>query len=293
VVGGAEPEVIKLEPQFKRRVWGGKRLAERFEIVTDDPIGEAWMVFDENRIIDGPYTGRTLAEVLPELGEEFLGRESVARYGYRLPLMAKFLDTADWLSIQVHPDDTYARAHESDTGWLGKAEAWVVLDAEPGAQVVYGVKQPVEREELLAAARDGSILELLNFMPVRKGDVIYVPPGTIHALGPGLLIYEVSQRSDLTYRLYDYGRDRELHLEKALSVAQTKPAKIKRLRLHPGLFLDTPHFALSLQSTEEIGAPNSSMLALIHAERGEHSLVLRAGKKTRVNNGPWYTIAMP
>jgi len=200
------PYLIALEPQFKPRVWGGRRLAERFGLATDKPIGEAWMVFDENRIASGPYAGRALAEVLPELGEAFLGRAVVERYGYRLPLLVKFLDTAQWLSVQVHPDDSYARAHEAESGWLGKAEAWVVLEAEPGARVIYGVKRAVTRAELRAAALDGSILELLNFVPVQKGDVIYVPPGTIHALGPGLLVYEVSQRSDLTYRLYDYGR---------------------------------------------------------------------------------------
>ncbi|WP_293171405.1 type I phosphomannose isomerase catalytic subunit, partial [Oceanithermus sp.] len=168
------PAFVELEPQFKPRVWGGRRLAERFGLEADEPIGEAWMVFDGNRVASGPYAGRVLAEVLPELGEAFLGRAVVERYGYRLPLLVKFLDTADWLSVQVHPDDAYARTHESESGWLGKAEAWVVLEAEPGAQIVYGVKCPVTREELRAAALDGSILELLNFVPVQQGDVIYV-----------------------------------------------------------------------------------------------------------------------
>ena len=238
------PDVIELEPRFLPRVWGGRRLAERFGLETDEPIGEAWMVFDENRIASGPYAGRVLAEVLPELGEAFLGRAVVERYGYRLPLMVKFLDTADWLSVQVHPDDAYARAHEAKSGWLGKAEAWVVLEAEPGAQVIYGVKRPVTREELRAAARDGSILELLNFVPVQKGDVIYVPPGTIHALGPGLLVYEVSQRSDLTYRLYDYGRGRELHLDRALNVARLEPMEVSPYRLSPGKLLEEVEFEL-------------------------------------------------
>ncbi|ADR37619.1 mannose-6-phosphate isomerase, type 1 [Oceanithermus profundus DSM 14977] len=238
------PDVIELEPQFKPRVWGGRRLAEWFGLATDEPIGEAWMVAGENRIASGPYAGRVLAEVLPELGEAFLGRAVVERHGYRLPLMVKFLDTAQWLSVQVHPDDAYARAHEAESGWLGKAEAWVVLEAEPGAQVIYGVKRPVTRAELRAAALDGSILELLNFVPVQKGDVIYVPPGTIHALGPGLLVYEVSQRSDLTYRLYDYGRGRELHLEKALDVARLEPMEAPHRKLSPGKLLDESEFEL-------------------------------------------------
>ena len=254
------PEVIELEPQFKPRVWGGRRLAERFGLDASEPIGEAWMVFDENRIASGPYAGRVLAEVLPRLGEAFLGRAVVERYGHRLPLLVKFLDTADWLSVQVHPDDAYARTHEAESGWLGKAEAWVVLEAEPDARVIYGVKRPLTREELRAAAQDGTILELLNFVPVQQGDVIYVPPGTIHALGPGLLVYEVSQRSDLTYRLYDYGRGRELHLDRALDVARLEPPTAGPHRMRAGLLLETPWFKLFMAS-RQLQAPEDALLA--------------------------------
>ncbi|WP_456480993.1 type I phosphomannose isomerase catalytic subunit [Oceanithermus sp.] len=267
---------VELEPQFKPRVWGGRRLAERFGLATDEPIGEAWVVFDENRIASGPYAGRMLAEVLPELGEDFLGRAVVERYGYRLPLLVKFLDTADWLSVQVHPDDAYARAHEAKSGWLGKAEAWVVLEAEPGAQVIYGVKRPVSRDELHAAALDGSILELLNFVPVQKGDVIYVPPGTIHALGPGLLVYEVSQRSDLTYRLYDYGRGRGLHLDQALDVARIDPAPLQTARLEPGFRLQQARFTLEL-AEGRARAPDHACLAVTALEPKRGGVLAASG----------------
>ncbi|WP_456447212.1 type I phosphomannose isomerase catalytic subunit [Oceanithermus sp.] len=281
------PDVIELEPRFLPRVWGGRRLAERFGLETDEPIGEAWMVFDENRIASGPYAGRVLAEVLPELGEAFLGRAVVERYGYRLPLMVKFLDTADWLSVQVHPDDAYARAHEAKSGWLGKAEAWVVLEAEPGAQVIYGVKRPVAREELRAAARDGSILELLNFVPVQKGDVIYVPPGTIHALGPGLLVYEVSQRSDLTYRLYDYGRGRELHLDRALDVARLEPIALDPLGLRVGPFLSAPHFNLVFQSGPAALSPGGSIRAAVRLDHTEGARLVRTAAAYKFDSGEW------
>jgi len=286
------PDVIEIEPRLQPRVWGGRRLAERFGLETEEPIGEAWMVFDENRVASGPYAGRVLAEVLPELGEAFLGRAVVERYGYRLPLMVKFLDTADWLSVQVHPDDAYVRAHEAKSGWLGKAEAWVVLEAEPGAQVIYGVKRPVTREALRAAARDGSILELLNFVPVQKGDVIYVPPGTIHALGPGLLVYEVSQRSDLTYRLYDYGRGRELHLDRALDVARLEPQEYEARPLREGAVLHTPRFALGLYSQ---AAPPSPVAQLaVGLEGWTPGRLLRASsKKVPLTGGAQWLIARP
>ena len=271
---------MELEPQFKPRVWGGRRLAERFGLETDEPIGEAWVVFDENKVASGPYAGRVLAEVLPELGETFLGRAVVERYGYRLPLLVKFLDTADWLSVQVHPDDAYARAHEAESGWLGKAEAWVVLEAEPGAQIVYGVKRPVTRKELRAAALDGSILELLNFAPVRAGDVIYVPPGTIHALGPGLLVLEVQQRSDLTYRLYDYGRGRALHLDRALDVARLEPTPPQTARLEPGFRLQQARFTLEL-AEGRVRAPDHACLAVAPLEPGRGG-VLAAGRAARL-----------
>lgn len=277
-------DVIELEPQFKPRVWGGRRLAERFGVNTTEPIGEVWMVYDENIISSGPYAGRKLADVLPELGEAFLGKAVVERYGYCLPLMVKLLDTAQWLSVQVHPDDAYARIHEAESGWFGKAEAWVVLEAEPDAQVIYGVKRPVTREELRAAALDGSILELLNFVPVKKGDVIYVPPGTIHALGPGLLVYEVSQRSDLTYRLYDYGRGRELHLDRALDVVWLEPQAAEVDVFSPRLLLDEKMFALSVVSGV-FRAPKDTCVIGQEVKPLGSGWVLAAGKVHNVTMG--------
>ena len=244
------------------------------------------MVYDENIVASGPYAGRKLVEVLPELGEAFLGKAVVERYGYRLPLMIKFLDTAQWLSVQVHPDDAYAQIHEAESGWLGKAEAWVVLEAAPDAQVIYGVKHPVTRAELRAAALDGSIQELLNFVPVQKGDVIYVPPGTIHALGPGLLVYEVSQRSDLTYRLYDYGRGRELHMEKALDVARMEPDPPNPLHLHEGAFLNSLYFYLSLQT--RLASPSLSVQTAVRTDGPDPAWLLRAGSSAVLDPGDWF-----
>ena len=281
----AEP-LISLKPRLVPRVWGGRRLARRFGYPGEEPVGEAWMVYDENEILEGSFAGRRLKDVLPELGPGFLGEKAVRRYGLELPLLVKLLDTAAWLSVQVHPDDAYAHTVEAHTGFHGKNEAWVVLEAEPGAEIVYGVKRPLTRDELRAAARDGSILELLNFVPVEPGDVIFIPAGTIHALGPGILLYEVQQRSDLTYRLYDYGRGRELHLDKALDVARLEPTPVQKVRLRPGKFLATPFFSLSLLEGEA-RAPEDSFLTLVHPEKPLPGRVLAAGRSTRLPEGPW------
>lgn len=283
--------LLKLKPRLAPRVWGGTRLARRFGYAGLEPVGEAWMVYDENEIQDGPFAGQSLKAALCELGPAFLGGKAVKKYGLELPLLVKLLDTAEWLSVQVHPDDAYAHSVEAHTGFHGKNEAWVILDAEPGARIVYGVKRPVSRAELKAAAEDGSVLELLNFVPVAPGDVIFVPAGTIHALGPGIFLYEVQQRSDLTYRLFDYGRGRELHLEKSLDVARLEPTPVRKTRLGPGAFLTTPFFTLSLLEGEA-RAPKESFLTLVHPERAEPGMVLAAGGEAPLPEGPWLAASL-
>ena len=219
---------LKLRPTPSERLWGGDRL-KRFvpgfaDLTTREPLGEAWLVYAENAVLNGLHEGRTLQVVADELGERLLGTHSVARYGAQVPLLAKFLDAADKLSVQVHPDDQYARAHEADTGYLGKTEAWYILAAEPGASIVWDVKKDVTKEAIRAAVAEGTLENLLRVVPVQAGDVVYNPAGTLHALGAGVLLFEIQQSSDLTYRLYDYGRtdasgkERELHVDKGLEV---------------------------------------------------------------------------
>lgn len=215
-----------LKAQPVGRVWGGSRIAQKLGLQPKEPIGELWLAYDQNRIRSGLLAGRTLAEALPELGAGFLGKAAYDRYGLELPLLIKFLDTAEWLSVQVHPDDAYAHREEAASGFHGKTEAWYILEGE--GELVYGLRQPMERESLSRAAQDGTLWDKLQREWVVAEQAIPVPAGTIHALGPGLLLYEVQQRSDLTYRLYDYGRPRELHLEKALEVARLKPTPLPR-----------------------------------------------------------------
>ena len=169
-----------------------------------------------------PYTGKTLGQLVEELGVALLGEQAIAIYGTRFPLLAKFIDASAKLSVQVHPDDIYAAQHEN--GKLGKTECWYILAAEAGATIVHGFKAPTSYEEVYKAIAEVTLEELLHEEMVAAGDVIFVPPGTVHAIGEGVMLYELQEYSDITYRMYDYGRltatgtPRELHVEKSLDV---------------------------------------------------------------------------
>src|SRR5215207_3427316 len=183
---------FRIQPERKERVWGGTRLGSH-----DPPYGEAWIVCDQNTIASGPLTGRTLAEAIAANPIEILGQRVFECEGAVFPLLIKLLDPADWLSIQVHPDD--ALAHEIEVeGFRGKTEAWYVLDAEPGAELIAGVRPEATSDEVVGAIRTGTLDALLERHSVREGDSLLVEAGLIHALGPGIFIYEVQQSSDLT-----------------------------------------------------------------------------------------------
>jgi mannose-6-phosphate isomerase len=228
-MAGGEIYPLRLELQYSRRIWGGDRLPELLAVPATepgaDPVGESWLVYAENRVLNGRFAGRSLQSVADALGARLVGTVSAARYGDKVPLLAKLIDAADRLSVQVHPGDAFALAHESATGHLGKSEAWYVLEATPDAQVLWGFRQDVDAHSVRAAVQDGSLPALMNRVPVAPGDVIYNPAGTVHAIGKGILLFEIQQSSDLTYRLFDYqrrdgaGRQRELHLDRALQVA--------------------------------------------------------------------------
>lgn len=264
---------LGLEAHPEQRVWGGRRISERLGLSAEPPIGELWLAYEQNQVRGGEYAGRKLIEVLPRLGPPFLGSAPYARYGLELPLLVKFLDTAEWLSVQVHPGDAYAHSVEAQTGFHGKTEAWYVLEGE--GELIYGLERQATRAELETAFRSGQVDPWLHRQRVAPGQVIYVPAGTIHALGPGLLLYEVQQRSDLTYRLYDYNRPRELHLEKGLEVAQLEPTPIPQpqpqARGAKELLLASEAFVLeryALGGSLALQAPQESFL-LLTLIRGE------------------------
>jgi mannose-6-phosphate isomerase len=200
---------FRLKPWFSERVWGRHDLRPWYsDTGTKELVGEAWLTGPQCVVEAGPFAGRTLASVASELGGEF-------------PLLVKLLFPAEKLSVQVHPDDTQAQALGETRG---KTECWYVLEAAPGAAVALGLKAGVSVADVKAAVANGTMEELMEWVPVFVGDMLFVDAGTVHAIGPGVVLLETQQTSDVTYRLYDYGRPRELHLEKGLQVIRTKTA---------------------------------------------------------------------
>ncbi|KPV51439.1 mannose-6-phosphate isomerase [Kouleothrix aurantiaca] len=215
-----------LERKLDSRLWGGDTLGDWLGLPSAPAhLAESWQVYEHNRVAEGPFAGRTLADLAQEHGAALLGTRPFARGGADFPLLAKFIDAADHLSVQVHPDDAYAHTVEAASGFHGKTEAWYILRAAPGADLIHGLTRPTNREEFAAALHDGTLMELMRRSPAHAGDTVFVPAGTIHAINAGIMLFEIQQKSDLTYRVYDYdrrdayGQLRELHVERALDVS--------------------------------------------------------------------------
>ncbi|MDA9460718.1 MULTISPECIES: mannose-6-phosphate isomerase, class I [Enterococcus] len=225
-------EPLFLKPVFQEKIWGGSRLRSVFGFdIPNDKIGEDWAISAHPHgvsvVENGPFKGWKLDDLWKE-HKELFGHPSEPVF----PLLIKILDAEDDLSVQVHPDDAYGMAHE---GELGKTECWYIIDAEPGAEIIYG-HHAKTREELAEMIKDSRWDDLLKKVPVKKGDFFYVPSGTIHAIGKGIMILETQQSSDTTYRVYDYdrkddqGNARELHIQQSIDVT-TVPAKAPELQI--------------------------------------------------------------
>jgi len=209
---------LLLRPQFHERVWGTRDLAPIYSReIPGEPVGEAWLTGDDCQVANGPLAGRTLAELSRTFGSRLLGDATPA--ATRFPLLIKFLFPKQKLSVQVHPDDeTAARMGLA----CGKTECWYVLNADPDAKIALGLVPGTTKSEVAQAIQETRMERLLNWIDVHPGDVFYVDGGTVHAIGPGSVIVETQQNSDTTYRLYDYGRPRELHIEQGLRAAKER-----------------------------------------------------------------------
>jgi mannose-6-phosphate isomerase len=248
---------LLMQPGFDPRPWGTQDLSpiypnHRFE----QKIGEAWLTGDECKVANGPLSGKTLAQLSEEYQRELVGE--AARDGKRFPLLLKFLFPHEKLSVQVHPDD--AQALRVGQPW-GKTECWYVAHAKPGSQIALGLKPGVTAAQLEESIHQNRAEEVLNWINVFAGDMIYVAGGTVHTLGPGSVIVETQQQSDTTYRLYDYGRPRDLHLKDGMAAVKEKVKSGKVLRPAPtesasgktrhSPLVEAPYFAVEMYESKE------------------------------------------
>jgi mannose-6-phosphate isomerase len=262
----------RLDPIFSPRPWGSLSLAPYFPEMSNlaEPIGEAWLTGNECRFADGPFAGQKLAEAWPAMPAAWAGTS--ANLAQSFPLLIKFIFSEAKLSVQVHPDDAYANRHERAAGGRGKTEMWYAVDARPGAEVLVGLRADVTLETFKRAIADGTAETALEHVPIETGDAIFVPAGTAHTIGAGVVLCEIQQHSDLTYRVYDYnrrdarGKSRELHVEKALDVMRFGPqigGKISPVQVERGCITRTyyvacPYFAgEKWEFRERIGAMTS------------------------------------
>ncbi len=221
--------IMKLTAPCKDYIWGGTRLRDEYGKISDaDKVAESWELSchkdGKSVIANGEFAGMTLDEFIKQQGRDVLG-SNCSRFEY-FPVLIKLIDAKDDLSVQVHPDNEYALRVE---GEYGKTEMWYVIDADEGAQLIYGFRNEISREEFARRINDNTLLEVTNNVPVHKGDVFFIKAGTLHAIGKGILIAEIQQNSNTTYRVYDHGRvgkdgkPRELHIEKACEVTELLP----------------------------------------------------------------------
>ena len=228
---------FKLDPYLRSIIWGGQRL-KKYGFLHDGNIAESWVV-SSIKNCESTAEGQPLSKLLKALPKEFTGGAS------EFPLLIKIIDAAQKLSVQVHPDDAAAKELE---GGVGKTEMWYILDAEEDSYIYYGFEKETTKQEYEQAIKDGTVTNLLHKQPVKAGECYYIPSKTVHAIGKGILIAEIQQPSDITYRVFDYGRvgldgkPRQLHIEKAVQVSDLCPAK--NLCKTDGVLADTPYFTV-------------------------------------------------
>jgi mannose-6-phosphate isomerase len=251
------PEPTRIDPIFSPRIWGSPSLAPIYLDKTNlpEPLGEAWLTGVDCKIASGPLTGKSLADAWTAMPADWRGTRFASCKDF--PILVKFIFPRDKLSIQVHPDDEFAAAHEQAAGGRGKTEMWHAVSADPGASLLLGLKKGIDRQQFLEAMRANNLEDVFQSHSVSAGDTFFILPGTPHTIGPGMILCEVQEYSDLTYRLYDYGRvdshgrPRELHVEKALDVmnfgapvaSKVAPLHLPGERVHKTLLAACRYFA--------------------------------------------------
>jgi mannose-6-phosphate isomerase len=255
---------LVIVPKLAAAIWGGDALVRRYGKAGDPSatLGESWECWDANAVAEGPYAGRTIAELRAHFGRELTGPADPAA---RFPVLTKIIDARAPLSVQVHPGDAYAQRVEGQP--VGKTECWYIIAAEPGAELVLGWTRDMDRAEYERRVADGSLGEVLRRVPVSAGDAFYLPAGTLHAIGAGIQLFETQQASDLTYRIFDWnrtgpdGKPRELHVAKAADVLDfraTLPGAVTQLAFTAGgltrtLAIADPRFAVERVHVADAG----------------------------------------
>lgn len=297
---------LKFSPILKDKIWGGTKLKSLFNKAAEtDKLGESWELSgyegDESVVTNGFLAGNNLTELIEIYMGELIGDKIFDEYGLSFPLLFKLIDANENLSIQVHPgDEVAAERHNS----YGKTEMWYVVDADAGAELIIGFSKDCDREEYLAALENGKVEDLLQKVPVTKGDVFFIPAGLVHAIGKGVVVAEIQQSSDITYRIYDYkrtddnGNERELHTEQALDVINFSAAVDPKTIYNANLNELTPLVSCEYFTTNmlRINEPLSRNYATIDSFVSymclEGDFVIDcAGEKVVVNKGD--TILIP
>lgn len=287
---------LRLAPQYRDYVWGGDRLKPG-----SSPVAEAWVVYENNLVLDGDYANQTLAQVTVQAGVQLLGKKTFQKTGSQFPLLIKLLDCQKWISLQVHPDDQNVLELEGQ-GQFGKTESWYFIEAQPGAEILGGIKTGVARKEMEEAIRSHTLLEKMNRLKVQSGEAILIPAGMVHALGPGLLVYEVQQSSDWTYRVWDWDRpatsNRPLHIEKAIKAANPSLAghivSLPEENRRPvNRLVSCPYFSLSMIETESQVIQMDTLSESFHAITVIEGTITLEGDGWQQNMEKFETVVVP
>lgn len=295
-------EPLKLLPAFQDYIWGGTRLRTEFGKHSNlERIAESWELScheaGQSVIMNSVHKGMTLKEYLEQDWAARVGEGSARSSVF--PVLIKLIDACQDLSVQVHPDDRYAREHEN--GENGKTECWYIVDCEEGAALVYGLNRELTKAEFRTTIEKGALMDAVQLVPVKKGDVFFIEAGTLHAIGAGILIAEIQQNSNLTYRVYDYdrkgadGKPRELHIDKAVDVTKTWPAPPRRSASRTeyegytaAVIADCPYFTTTeMHITEEASFPAGGGVSYTHllCTEGEAALVYDDGVTMPIMKG--------
>lgn len=280
---------FRIEPQFVGRVWGWKDLRPWYDRTAErEPIGEVWLTGDDCEVATGAHRGKTLASLFDQQAHALLGPAATSSGS---PLLIKVIFAREKLSVQVHPDDRLAQKVGQPRG---KTECWYALAAEPDAQVAVGLKPGVTLDNVKAGIDQGSLEESLNLLPVHAGDMIFVDAGTVHAIWPGSVLLETQQNSDITYRMYDYGRGRELHIEKSIESTRltTSAGKVEPQILQDRTVLvDSTYFCVE-RIPVDVSRPSSTLAGAAH-EAPSLSYLFAASGSARLTSPSFEPLELP